>query len=105
MEQARELVESDEVLLMFQSLGTPTNNAIRPYMNTKKVPQLFVATGATQFGDPKTSRGLSAGSRPIRPRGEFMRSLCWRNAAGKIGILYQNDDSGRDYVKGFSKTA
>src|SRR4051794_35763123 len=53
VEQARKLVESDEVLLIFNSLGTPTNNAIRPYMNQKKVPQLFVATGATQFGDRK----------------------------------------------------
>src|SRR6202158_917279 len=54
VEQARKLVESDEVLLMFQSLGTPTNTAIQKYMNTKKVPQLFVATGATKFGDPKS---------------------------------------------------
>lgn len=53
VEQARKLVESDEVLFIFQSLGTPTNNAIRQYMNAKKVPQLFVATGATQFGDWK----------------------------------------------------
>ena len=53
VEQARKLVESDEVLLIFESLGTPTNNAIRQYMNLKKVPQLFVATGATQFGDRK----------------------------------------------------
>jgi branched-chain amino acid transport system substrate-binding protein len=69
----RKLVESDEVLLVFQSLGTPTNNAIRPYMNMKKVPQLFVATGATQFGERKSFRGLWAGSRPIRPRG-----VSWR---------------------------
>src|SRR6202051_4074185 len=53
VEQARKLVESDEVLLIFQSLGTPTNNAIQKYLNDKKVPQLFVATGATKFGDPK----------------------------------------------------
>src|SRR3979490_2277112 len=53
VEQARKLVESDEVLLIFQSLGTPTNNAIQKYLNEKKVPQLFVATGATNFGDPK----------------------------------------------------
>src|SRR5712691_2217670 len=53
VEQARKLVESDEVLLIFQSLGTPTNNAIQKYMNTNKVPQLFVATGATKFGDQK----------------------------------------------------
>jgi branched-chain amino acid transport system substrate-binding protein len=54
VEQARKLVESDEVLLIFQSLGTPTNNAIQKYLNDKRVPQLFVATGATKFGDPKT---------------------------------------------------
>src|SRR6201990_328797 len=53
VEQARKLVESDEVLLIFQSLGTPTNNAIQKYLDIKKVPQLFVATGATKFGDPK----------------------------------------------------
>src|SRR5438094_3344706 len=53
VEQARKLVESDEVLLIFQSLGTPTNNAIQKYLDLKKVPQLFVATGATKFGDPK----------------------------------------------------
>ena len=53
IEQARKLVESDEVLLIFQSLGTPSNSAIEKYMNAKKVPQLFVASGATKFGDPK----------------------------------------------------
>ncbi|MES1147817.1 MAG: ABC transporter substrate-binding protein, partial [Bradyrhizobium guangdongense] len=53
IEQARKLVESDEVLLIFQALGTPSNSAIMKYMNTKKVPQLFVASGATKFGDPK----------------------------------------------------
>ena len=53
IEQARKLVESDEVLLIFQSLGTPSNSAIMKYMNAKKVPQLFVASGATKFGDPK----------------------------------------------------
>src|SRR5689334_6443186 len=53
VEQARKLVESDEVLLIFQSLGTPSNTAIQKYMNAKKVPQLFVATGATKWGDPK----------------------------------------------------
>ena len=53
VEQARKLVESDEVLLLFQTLGTPSNTAIQKYMNSKKVPQLFVATGATKWGDPK----------------------------------------------------
>src|SRR5881392_1417115 len=53
VEQARKLVESDEVLLLFQTLGTPSNTAIQKYMNSKKVPQLFVATGATNWGDPK----------------------------------------------------
>src|SRR3989449_7348549 len=53
VEQVRKLVESDEVLLVFQPLGTPSNTAIQKYMNSKKVPQLFVATGATKWGDPK----------------------------------------------------
>jgi len=68
VEQARKLVESDEVLLIFQGLGTPTNIAIQKYMNAKKVPQLFVATGATKFGTRRASRGRWDGSRPTRPK-------------------------------------
>jgi branched-chain amino acid transport system substrate-binding protein len=101
VEQARKLVESDEVLLIFQSLGTPTNNAIRPYMNMKKVPQLFVATGATQFGEPKSFPWTMGWQPTYQTEGRIYAKYIMQNLPqGKIGILYQNDDSGRDYVKG-----
>ena len=101
VEQARKLVESDEVLLIFQSLGTPTNNAIRPYMNMKQVPQLFVATGATQFGEPKSFPWTMGWQPTYQTEGRIYAKYIMQNLPqGKIGILYQNDDSGRDYVKG-----
>ena len=74
VEMARKLVEQDEVLLVFQSLGTPSNSAIHKYMNAKKVPQLFVATGATKWDDPKNFPGPWAGSRTTRPRPRSTRS-------------------------------
>jgi branched-chain amino acid transport system substrate-binding protein len=101
VEQARKLVESDEVLLIFQSLGTPTNNAVRQYMNLKKVPQLFVATGATQFGDWKSFPWTMGWQPTYQTEGRIYAKYILQNLPrGKIGILYQNDDSGRDYVKG-----
>src|ERR1700719_29631 len=101
VEQARKLVESDGVLLIFQSLGTPTNNAIRQYMNLKKVPQLFVATGATQFGDRKSFPWTMGWQPTYQTEGRIYAKYIMQNLPqGKIGILYQNDDSGRDYVKG-----
>jgi branched-chain amino acid transport system substrate-binding protein len=102
VEQARKLVESDEVLLIFQSLGTPTNNAIRPYMNQKKVPQLFVATGATQFGDRKNFPWTMGWQPTYQTEGRiYAKYILQNHPQGKIGVLYQNDDSGRDYLKGF----
>jgi branched-chain amino acid transport system substrate-binding protein len=101
VEQARKLVEDDEVLLIFQSLGTPTNNAIRQYMNLKKVPQLFVATGATQFGDWKSFPWTMGFQPTYQTEGRiYAKYILEKLPQGKIGILYQNDDSGRDYVKG-----
>src|SRR4051812_3104875 len=101
VEQARKLVESDEVLLIFQSLGTPTNNAIRQYMNQKKVPQLFVATGATQFGDHKNFPWTMGWQPTYQTEGRiYAKYILQHLPQGKIGILYQNDDSGRDYLKG-----
>jgi branched-chain amino acid transport system substrate-binding protein len=101
VEQARKLVESDEVLLIFQSLGTPTNNAIRPYMNQKKVPQLFVATGATQFGDRKNFPWTMGWQPTYQTEARIYAKYILQNLPqGKIGVLYQNDDSGRDYLKG-----
>jgi branched-chain amino acid transport system substrate-binding protein len=101
VEQARKLVESDEVLLIFNSLGTPTNNAIRPYMNQKKVPQLFVATGATQFGDLKNFPWTMGWQPTYQTEGRiYAKYILQNHPQGKIGVLYQNDDSGRDYLKG-----
>ena len=78
IEQARKLVESDEVLLIFQSLGTPSNSAIMKYMNAKKVPQLFVASGATKFGDPEElSRGPWAFSPTTRAKATSTRNTSW----------------------------
>src|SRR6266851_147287 len=101
VEQARKLVESDEVLLIFQSLGTPTNNAIQKYLDLKKVPQLFVATGATKFGDPKNFSWTMGWQPTYQTEGRIYAKYILQNLPqGKIGILYQNDDSGRDYLKG-----
>jgi len=101
VEQARKLVESDEVLLIFQSLGTPTNNAIQKYLNDKKVPQLFVATGATKFGDPKSFPWTMGWQPTYQTEGRiYAKYILQNHPQGRIGILYQNDDSGRDYIKG-----
>ena len=101
VEQARKLVESDEVLFLFQSLGTPPNTAIQKYMNTKKVPQLFVATGATKWADP-TNFPWTMGWQP-NYQGEgriYAKYLLKEKPDAKIAVLYQNDDYGKDYVKG-----
>jgi branched-chain amino acid transport system substrate-binding protein len=101
VEMARKLVESDEVLLIFQSLGTPTNTAIHKYMNVKKVPQLFVATGATKWGDPKHFHWTMGWQPTYQAEGHiYARYLLSKHPDAKIGILYQNDDYGKDYVKG-----
>jgi branched-chain amino acid transport system substrate-binding protein len=101
VEQARKLVESDEVFLIFQSLGTPGNTAIHKYMNAKKVPQLFVATGATKWGDPKNYPWTMGWQPNYQSEGRvFAKYLLDNHPKGKIAILYQNDDYGKDYVKG-----
>ena len=101
VEQARKLVESDEVFLIFQSLGTPSNSAIQRYMNQKKVPQLFVATGATKWGDPKNFPWTMGWQPNYQSEGRVLaKYLLEKHPNGKIGILYQNDDYGKDYVKG-----
>src|SRR5215469_8817836 len=101
VEQARKLVESDGVLLIFNSLGTPSNTAIQKYMNTKRVPQLFVATGATKWNDPKVFP-WTMGFRPnYQSEGHvYAQYLLQQFPQGKIGVLFQNDDYGKDYVKG-----
>ena len=101
VEQARRLVENDEVLLIFNSLGTPPNTAIQKYMNTKKVPQLFVATGATKWGDPKNFPWTMGWQPNYQSEGRIYAKYIMDNQAqGKIAILFQNDDYGKDYVKG-----
>ncbi len=101
VEQARKLVESDEVLLIFNSLGTPSNTAIQKYMNAKKVPQLFVATGATKWNDPKEFPWTMGWQPNYQSEGRiYAKFLMKEKPAGKIGILYQNDDFGKDVLKG-----
>jgi branched-chain amino acid transport system substrate-binding protein len=101
VEQARKLVESDEVLLIFNSLGTPPNSAIQKYMNTKKVPQLFVATGATKWNDPKDFPWTMGWQPNYQSEAQIYAKYILKNYPnGKIAILYQNDDYGKDYVKG-----
>jgi branched-chain amino acid transport system substrate-binding protein len=101
VEQVRKLVESDEVLLTFQLLGTPSNAAVQKYLNSKKVPQLFAATGASKFTDPK-SFPWTMGFNPNyfvegRIYGQYIIKT-YPNA--KVGVLYQNDDLGKDYLNG-----
>ena len=102
LEMARKLAEEEEVLATVGVLGTPTNSAIHKYMNQKKMPQLFVATGATKWGDPKNFP-WTMGWQP-NYQGEsliYAQHLLESKPNAKIGILYQNDDYGKDYLKGF----
>ena len=102
VEVVRKLVEEDEVLLMFQTLGTPSNSAIHKYMNTKKVPQLFVATGATKWGDPKNFPYTMGWQPNYQSEAKiYAAHLLETRPNGKVAILYQNDDYGKDYLKGF----
>jgi branched-chain amino acid transport system substrate-binding protein len=106
VEQVRKLVESDEVLFVFQPLGTPSNSAIHKYMNSKKVPQLFVATGATKWGDPKNFPWTMGWQPNYQSEGRiYAQYLIKNHPDAKVGILYQNDDYGKDYVKGFKDGA
>ncbi len=101
VEQARKLVESDEVLLIFNSLGTPPNSAIQKYMNSKKVPQLFVATGATKWNDPKEFPWTMGWQPNYQSESQIYAKYILKNHPNaRIAVLYQNDDYGKDYVKG-----
>jgi branched-chain amino acid transport system substrate-binding protein len=101
VEQARKLVESDEVLLIFNPLGTPPNSAIQKYMNSKKVPQLFVATGATKWNDPKDFPWTMGWQPNYQSESRiYAKYILKEKPNAKIAILYQNDDYGKDYVKG-----
>jgi len=101
VEQARKLVESDEVLLIFNPLGTPSNSAIQKYLNAKKVPQLFVATGATKWNDPKNFPWTMGWQPSYQSEARiYAKFLMKEKPDAKIAILYQNDDFGKDYLKG-----
>jgi len=100
VEQARKLLESDEVLLIFNPLGTASNAAIQKYMNEKKVPQLFVGSGARKWNDPKQFPWTMGWSPNYQSEGRiYAKYILKERPTGKIGILYQNDDYGKDYVK------
>jgi ABC-type branched-subunit amino acid transport system substrate-binding protein len=101
VEMIRKLVEQDEVLFVFQSLGTPSNSAIHKYMNAKKVPQLFVATGATKWGDPKEYPWTMGWQPNYQTEGKiYAKDILANHPTAKIGVLYQNDDYGKDLLKG-----
>jgi ABC-type branched-subunit amino acid transport system substrate-binding protein len=101
VEQARKLVESDEVLLVFNPLGTPSNSAIQKYMNSKKVPQLFVATGATKWNDPQNYPWTMGWQPSYQSEARiYAKWLLKEKPDARIAVLYQNDDYGKDYLKG-----
>jgi branched-chain amino acid transport system substrate-binding protein len=101
VEQVRKLVESDEVLLTFQIIGTPSNAAVQKYLNAKKVPQLFAATGASKFTDPKNFPWTLGFNPNYFVEGRIYGQYIIKNYPNaKVGVLYQNDDLGKDYLNG-----
>ena len=101
VEQVRKLVESDEVLVVFNPLGTPSNTAIQKYLNSKKIPQLFVATGATKWNDPKNFPWTIGWQPSYQAESRiYAKYLLKEKPDAKIGLIYQNDDFGKDYLKG-----
>jgi ABC-type branched-subunit amino acid transport system substrate-binding protein len=101
VEQVRKLVESDEVLLTFQIIGTPSNAAVQKYLNSKKVPQLFAATGASKFTDPKNFPWTMGFNPNYFVEGRiYGQHILKTYPNAKVGVLYQNDDLGKDYLNG-----
>ena len=104
VEQARRLVEQEQVLLLFASLGTATNSAIQKYMNSKRVPQLFVVTGASKFGKPREYPWTMGFITPNDAEAKVYAKYVLRAAPdARIGVLYQYDDFGKDYLTGFKQ--
>src|SRR3984957_458943 len=104
LEQTRRLVEEEGVACIYQQLGTPTAMAARRYLNQKKVPQLFVASGATQFGDRDKLSWTLGWQISYQIEGRvYARYVMSERPDGKIAVLYQNDDSGKDFLKGFKE--
>ncbi|HEX9450881.1 MAG TPA: ABC transporter substrate-binding protein [Burkholderiales bacterium] len=101
VEQVRKLVEEDQVLALFQTLGTPSNSAVHKYVNARKVPHLFIATGATKWGDPANFPWTIGFQPSYQIEAQIYAKYILKNKpAGKIAVLYQNDDYGKDYLKG-----
>jgi branched-chain amino acid transport system substrate-binding protein len=101
VEQTRKLIESDEVLLVFNGLGTPTQSAVQKYQNTKKVPQLFVATGASKWNNPKDFPWTMGFQPSYRVEARIFAKYILKNKPdAKVAVFYQNDDFGKDYVAG-----
>jgi len=100
VEQVRKMVEEDEVLLLFQTLGTPSNTAIQGYLNDNKVPQLFVATGADKWNDPKNHPWTMGWQPSYRIEARIYAHYILTQPDAKIAVLYQNDDFGKDYLIG-----
>ena len=104
VEQVRKLVEQEDVLALFQTLGTPSNSAIHKYVNAKKLPQLFVATGATKWNDPKAYPWTFGFNLSYQTEGEiYARYILKEKPNAKIAILYQNDDYGKDVLAGVKR--
>ena len=104
VELVRQLVEQDKVLCTFNTLGTPTNTAIHKYMNQKKVPMLYVATGASKWGDPKHFPWTMGFQPDYHTEGAIYAKHILANVPdAKIGVLMQNDDYGKDYFGGFKE--
>jgi branched-chain amino acid transport system substrate-binding protein len=104
VEMVRQLVEQDKIFALFQSLGTPCNTAIHKYMNQKKVPQLYVATGASKWGDPKNFPWTMGFQPDYHTEGVIYAKHALANVKdAKIAVLHQNDDYGRDYLGGFKE--
>src|SRR3954452_2256091 len=102
VEMARKLVEQDQVLFLYQTLGTPSNTAIHKYMNMKKVPQLHVATGATKWNDPKNFHWTMGWQPNYQDEAKvYAKHILDTKPDAKIAVLFQNDDYGKDYLKGF----
>src|SRR6185503_1105051 len=104
VEQVRRLIEQERVLLLFNNLGTPTNTAIHKYVNAQRVPHILLATGATKWGDPE-HYPWTIGFQPYYQAEAriYARYVLQTKSSPKIAILYQNDDYGKDFVKGFEE--
>jgi branched-chain amino acid transport system substrate-binding protein len=104
VEQTRRLVESDEVLLVFNALGTATNSAVQKYLNIKKVPQLFVSSGAAKWNDPRNFPWTMGFTPSYQNEGRiYAKYLLKERPGAKIAVLFQNDDFGKDYLKGIKE--